>query len=130
VYQQEYFLMSTTLTLRTAGLPLAAFGGAMLLASTALSAPLASIDVDSVVGQFENATDVAGSGGGVGGASDHQLRRRYQHRLDRLGRARSVRHRPAERLHLRRVTLRRPSARRPTARSSASASSTTTTSRS
>jgi hypothetical protein len=70
VYQQEYFLMSTTLTLRTAGLPLAAFGGAMLLASTALSAPLASVDVDSVVGKFENATDVAGSGGGVGGASD------------------------------------------------------------
>ena len=61
--------MSTTLTLRTAGLPLAAFGGAMLLASTALSAPLASVDVTSVVGMFENATDVAGSGGGVGGAS-------------------------------------------------------------
>jgi hypothetical protein len=61
--------MSTTLTLRTAGLPLAAFGGAMLLASTALSAPLASIDIDSVVGQFENAVDVAGKAGGVGGAS-------------------------------------------------------------
>jgi hypothetical protein len=61
--------MSTTLTLRTAGLPLAAFGGAMLLASTALSAPLASIDVDSVVGMFENAVDVPGANGGIGGAS-------------------------------------------------------------
>jgi hypothetical protein len=56
--------MSTTLTLRTAGMPLAAFGGAMLLASTALSAPLASVDIDSVVGMFEN--EVAGPG--VGGA--------------------------------------------------------------
>jgi hypothetical protein len=55
--------MSTPLTLRTAGLPLAAFGGAMLLASTALSAPLASVDVTSVVGQFENVVPGAGVGG-------------------------------------------------------------------
>lgn len=61
--------MSTTLTLRTAGAPLAAFGAAMLLASTALSAPLASIDVTSVVGMFENAVDVPGSNGGIGGDS-------------------------------------------------------------
>jgi hypothetical protein len=57
--------MSTTLTLRTAGMPLAAFGGAMLLASTALAVPLASIDVDSVVGKFENNVDVVGPDGGA-----------------------------------------------------------------
>jgi hypothetical protein len=62
--------MSTHITLRKAGVPLAAFGSAMLLAGTALSAPLASVDMTSVVGMFENATDVPGSlGGGAGGAS-------------------------------------------------------------
>jgi hypothetical protein len=63
--------MSTTLTLRTAGLPLAAFGGAMLLASTALSAPINPMTLTSVVGMFENAVDVPGTlaPGNLGGAS-------------------------------------------------------------